>query len=72
MPSDALTGAPPISGTETGSPYLEDGGSMRLAPVTVNPPFSQNVVKRCMQFTNRFRFGWRLGAAQTSPLGRKG
>jgi type I restriction enzyme M protein len=38
--------------------HIEDGRMMRFDQVIANPPFSQNYVKRGMQFTDRFRFGW--------------
>ena len=38
--------------------HIEDGRLMRFDRVIANPPFSQNYVKRGMQFTDRFRFGW--------------
>ena len=38
--------------------HFEDGRLMRFDRVIANPPFSQNYIKRGMQFTDRFRFGW--------------
>ena len=38
--------------------HIEDGRLMRFDRVIANPPFSQNYIKRGIQFSDRFRFGW--------------
>ena len=38
--------------------HIEDGRLMRFDRVIANPPFSQNYMKRSIQFGDRFRFGW--------------
>jgi type I restriction enzyme M protein len=38
--------------------HIEDGRLMRFDQVIANPPFSENYVKRGIQFGDRFRFGW--------------